>query len=295
MWVLLAVSIVAVLEGCVGLDTVDYEHFTSPSEFTLDNKNLSPAQLAKNTQEIELYYREPRTPKKVEASLELAELSISSGNGYASLWRGARACYWLSRNVPDLAQRQRFAHKGAAMGRSAIKYSSERVEPYYYTALNIASFCEITRDKGFVPATSVLRRLLEHAKMAVALDEQFDHAGPQRFLGKFITGTSGYLMYQFGSFDDGLEHLRRAVELSPEFAQNQLFLAEALKDDGDYEGARAAIDRLFRSKIPRDHTVEHERWLREAVQLSAKLPKPAPESSVGIPTLSSAGDGERGN
>ena len=55
---------------------------------------------------------------------------------------------------------------------------------------------------------------------------------PLDWLGDRVAlGTDG-----IGSdlFEEGLRHLRRAVELSPEYAENHLFLAEAYADDGHH-------------------------------------------------------------
>ena len=41
---------------------------------------------------IDEHYVEPRTPAKVEYSLETALASISRANDFGALWRAARAC-----------------------------------------------------------------------------------------------------------------------------------------------------------------------------------------------------------
>ena len=41
----------------------------------------------------------------------------------------------------------------------------------------------------------------------------------------------------------GLENAHRAVEVDPEFPDNQLTLAEALAETGDHKAARAALER----------------------------------------------------
>lgn len=272
---LLSICSFLFLGGCVTIEPDDYERLMSTQRFTMDHKNLTPTKLKKYMDEIDHYYAEPRTPKKVELSLETAELSISSVNHYGSLWRGSRACYWLAMNLPDHREREKFARKGVAMGRAAITNMTTRPEPYYYAALNLGAFCSIVNDRGYIPAVSLLREARDNAKMTVALEERYDFGGAHRLLGKLMTESAGVPVYQIGSFEEGLDHLKRAVDLSPEFAQNHLFLAQAYKDDNEFELARTEIDEVFRSSIPPDYTVEHRQWLQGAVELGAKLPRKA--------------------
>lgn len=264
-----------VLAGCTGgVALVTIDDVMDPQKYRFEEQDLTASKLAKRMKEIDEQYSETRTTKKVELSLETAELSISRANDYAALWRGARACHWLATNANlPLEEREEYALKGYAMSRRCQEdaSASTQVEPWYYGALNIGAYCSLRHQAGSIPSSRLLRKAKEWAKVAWVLDETFDYAGPHRFLGKIIVETSGSLTHEIGSFEEGLGHLRRAVELSPEYAENHLFLAEALAEDGEDEAAREALEKVLRSRAPPDHSVEHDAWMKEATALLARL------------------------
>jgi tetratricopeptide (TPR) repeat protein len=251
-----------VLPACVQLEDV----LDRPYNFI--ETNLTASALEKQMQKVDEQYREPRTPKSVEYSLETAELSISHENGYEALWRAARACAWLARNLSNYSERVRYADKGMRIGKEATKRLSNRAEPYYYFALATAALCEARRNC----APEFVKNMAYNIRMAISLDERFDHAGGHRFLGKLITETYAMPIVAFATLEKGIEHLERAVALSPEFGENHLFLAEALIEDEQHDAARRALLRVLESPIPPDHTKEHDTWLSKAQVLLSKLP-----------------------
>lgn len=91
----------------------------------------------------------------------------------------------------------------------------------------------------------VARKVRDLAEIVVAMDEGFEFAGGHRILGRlhevspripFITG--------FIKRSLALENLKRAVELAPQYGQNQLFLAEAEHDLGTKAEQAEAPQRL---------------------------------------------------
>ncbi len=260
---------------------VTLPHLLENDRYKIQDKKLSPEALEKHMKSVDEQYSEPRTPASVALSLETARSYESSVNNYDALWRGARACAWLAQNTPGLAGREKFAILGISMGRAAIKEPalSNRVEPYYYLALAFGSYCDIEHAKGNIPASSLVKRTRDHADMAVALDPKYDFGGPHRFLGKLIVEPSDTLPPSVGSFEQGLDHLKKAVALYPGFAENRLFLAQALIEDEEHEAARAQIDKILDSQTPPDYSAEHDAWLKEAQSLIADLPRVGFEQS----------------
>lgn len=247
--------------GCVSVEEVIEE------KYPLDElaQPLSAGALDKRMSLIDEQFGEPRTPASVAHSLETAEGSISPNNDYDALWRGIRACAWLTQNHPDRAEREKFGEKGIRMGKKAINIEklTVRPEPWYYLALCMGAYFDV---KG-TPDVSSVREMRDHAKMAAALDETFDHCGPHRFLGKLITETADTPGYAQAPFQTGLDHLRTAVQLCPDFPENHLFLAEALIEYGKDEEAAQVLDRVLKLGPPPDHLVEHRNWLNRAAEL----------------------------
>jgi tetratricopeptide (TPR) repeat protein len=276
------------LAGCV-VNPVEIDDIVDRHNFYHNEVNLTEAQLARNLDEIDEQFSEPRTGAKVMLSLETAEASISRANDYEAVWRGARACYWLSMNHPDIDQRERYALRGYSMARFAARYMSSRVEPYYYAALNTGAFCSLKHERGYIPNSKWLDKAKYYGEMAGGIAPSFDYGGPHRFLGKLIVETSGTMTHELGRFEEGLEHLKKAVTLGPEYAENHLYLAEAYLENDDYGSARAEIDAVLGSSIPPDRSVEHTEWLDAATDLLAQLPADSSGSSETPATVDVSG------
>lgn len=94
------------------------------------------------------------------------------------------------------------------------------------------------------PAGAV-QRLPEMARLlrsAAGKDPQLDDAGPSRVLAILLLRAPGWPLGP-GDPEAALEEARRAAELAPGHAPNQLALAEALRANGDEAGAAEAARR----------------------------------------------------
>jgi hypothetical protein len=83
-------------------------------------------------------------------------------------------------------------------------------------------------------------------KTARELDEQFDHAGPDRNLGMLYRDAP--VLTSVGSRTKARQHLQRAVELAPDYPENRLSLLEAYLKYGEKGNAQtqmAALDKLW--------------------------------------------------
>ncbi|MEM7232101.1 MAG: tetratricopeptide repeat protein [Planctomycetota bacterium] len=256
------------LSGCL-VPPVELSGLKDPNAYRPVEQDLTPMALEKAMKKIDVQFKEPRSPASVGLSLETAEVSISRKNDYRGLWRAARAATWLAMNAGTLEAREAYSAKGVAIGRKAMEKDSTSVEPYYYTALCLAAYCQVKHERGYIPPTGLLQEAVRHGRMAHAIDATFDFSGPDRFLGQLICKTAD-TPKELADFETGLEHLKAAVERHPAYPENRLFLAEAYVDDDEPALARAELDRVFRSAPPADRSVEHGRWIKQATQLLGK-------------------------
>jgi tetratricopeptide (TPR) repeat protein len=252
------------LSGC-GL-APELEDVLNPPNLKYEVKSLTPAALDERIRKIDESYSEERSRGRVLTSYELCLDSISPGNGYAALWRGARACYWLAENSPVKSEREEYAIKGIAMGKEAIKKASNLVESHYYLALCYAAVADIRRQANRELLTTMRDRML----MAKSIDEKYDYCGAHRFLGELMVQTDPYPLYAIGSIDEGLAHLKKAVELCPEYGENSLAYAKGLHAAELDTQAMEQLDKVLASPRPKDRTVEHQAWLEEAAKLQAQ-------------------------
>ena len=219
--------------------------------------------------EIDEAYREPRADYRVEHSLGAAVDSISPKNHYAALWRAVRACAWLGLNHPLPSQRWEFARRGVGLGLVATRRLSARVEPYYYTALCYKALSEARQG----PTKEHLKEMKYYLSVAKEIDGGFDHCGALRELGSLYEKAAdpGWKGPRIGNRLLAVDLLEKACDGCPDFGANQFALARALRLVGQYDRARLALDRVLRSSIPTDYSVEHRTWLHDAQSLREKL------------------------
>ena len=226
---------------------------------------LAPADLARKAEEADALYREPRTPERVEKSYLASLDSISPANRWQGLWHAARAAVWLAERLSDEDRRKAYARKAVAAAREAVRRNPERVESHYYLCLCLAQFSSILRSPKFI------REMASVAETTLRKDERFDRAGAHRFLGLLNLRCEGIAFLGFGDFDRAIEHLRRAVDLFPEDAENRLAYVEALIKDDEFDAARRELDAALASKPPPDYQQEHAEWLLKAKGLKEEI------------------------
>ena len=76
-----------------------------------------------------------------------------------------------------------------------------------------------------------------------------------------------------------MDHLKQAVSLGPEFADNYLFLAQALYEKGDYPAARNTLVELLEIAKKSDNPQNLQTIRQQAQELMEKI-NPWLESSL---------------
>jgi tetratricopeptide (TPR) repeat protein len=240
-------------------------HERPEDRFTAEISESPAPDIEKRAQQAEDFFRRPRDVEKVKMSLEAALGGVSPGNGYRGLWQAARACAWLAERHPDLPERESYARRGAAVCREGLRLAPDRVEPYFYLALNLGRLSDLLQTTRF------LKEMAQNAETAIQKDERFEDAGPHRFLGVLHLMTEGRLLVGFGDLDVALKHLARAAELFPDDWENRANYAEALIVDEDYPRAREELAAAERHPPPDGDPFDRQQWLDRLKTLRAKL------------------------
>ncbi len=255
--------------GCKEVDgLVKLEDMLERNHLKFETAQLSKAGLAKRMKEIDDAYAEPRTWAKVSLSLETSLFSISPEDGYAALWRGARACAWLSLNAATRADEEQYAYLGIAWGREAVKRDSTSALSYYYLALSEGRLLELRDYK----LRKFARDMKGHLLMAGNIDPSVDFCGPKRALGRLLVRTRNQPTFSIGNYAEGLAYLEEARQDCPTFGENYLALAEALIYGGELERARTLLNQMVDMPNPPDHSADHQHWLAKASDLLNDLP-----------------------
>ena len=260
-------ALVFLVAGCSSYEAMQVSG-TEP-EAKLNDVPLPAAILEERIGEIDKSYEEPRTVYRVSHSLGTSKDSVSSGNGYQSLWRGVRACSWLALNHQNPEEKKKYALEGVYLGREARQKTSLQAAAYYYSAICIGALLDAVKE----PSTKLLREMKYCLEVAHELDGSYDHGGPARVLGTLIVEAADYEFagYSVGNLEEGITTLEAACGNDPVFAENWLLLAKALAQAEEYQRALVAIDKVFTCEIPSDYSVEHKEWLLQAQNLKSGI------------------------
>jgi tetratricopeptide (TPR) repeat protein len=165
---------------------------------------------------------------------EARERYLAQTNNAQAAWQYARACFDLADVAANNTQRADYANRGIDAATQSLAVENNSAAAHYYLGMNIGQLAETKRN------LSGLRMVkdMEHEFLAAcALDEHFDNGGPDRNLG--LLYEQAPVIISIGSRTKGRQHLEKAVELAPDFPENQLNLIEAyLKWDYHAEAER---------------------------------------------------------
>ncbi len=151
-----------------------------------------------------------------------------ASNSVEAAWQLGRVCFDMADLATNNAQRAEAAREGIEACRRAVAGDPKSVAAHYYLGLNLGQFAR-TKKLG---ALHFLGEIEAAWKTAIALDPKFDYAGAHRSIGVLYRDAPGWPI-SLGSREKARSHLTKAVELSPEYPDNQLFCLETLLEWGE--------------------------------------------------------------
>ncbi len=178
-------------------------------------------------------------------------------------WRAARALYLQTymKNV----DRAHLAAKCMDAAAVATAYS-KRAEAHYYSALCMGARAKARQIEGL----DLVPRMEKAGQAALAGDPTIAKAGPHRLLGGIYLWAPAWPA-SVGDLDLALDHLREAVELAPDWAENHILLAYALLEDEQVdEAADAVAVAKEKLKLPQSDGWRSE-WTAQIVELEQKI------------------------
>jgi hypothetical protein len=191
-------------------------------------------------------------------------------------WQFARACFdWAEFSTND-TQRADLAQLGIRASRTAIQLSSNSAPAHFYLAMNLGQLAR-TRSLGALPLVDEMETEFLTARR---LDEQFFYAGPDRFVGQLYLQAPS--IASVGSRSKARMHLKRALELAPEYPENRLNWIEACLRWRETELARrelvaleAGLERARVEFSGIDWAAAWADWSERLQKIRAKLKTPA--------------------
>ena len=219
---------------------------------------------------LALYDQQPRTLETVtDAAGRLEQAARVLRDDYGAQWQAVQVLAFLAENETRPESRRESAQHGVVFARRARELNPNGVEGQYWYALDVGLLADVDRSYG-LDAVGEMETAL---KRAIELDERYDLGGPLRVLGILHLRTP-LPPASIGSPRKGLKLLQRAVELFPEYPENYLYLAEALRDSGRADEAKEAIGKVLEAKPWPDRLFESQEWKVRALRLRDRLEKP---------------------
>ena len=187
----------------------------------------------------------PRTLESVREALDrvteaLEQAETDHPARFELLCRRAWYAIWLAYHSEAPSEVTRYARLGIQAAGEAVRLRPQRVEGYYYRAIATGLFAEQHQAAG----REAMHQIRRDARKAIQLQPEFDYGGPHRLLGALYLRAPGPPA-GIGSTRRALQHLQEAWKIAPNYAENQLFLAEAYLKAGETDQARALLERLL--------------------------------------------------
>jgi len=259
--VVLLGAVVVVACGCRSIRNVRVDP-KQPQELTVDEAQKL------RVEGLSLYNQQPRTLETVtESARQLEQAARTLRDDYDAQWQTAQALAFLAENETRPKSRHESAQHGIIFARRARELKPDSAEGHYWYALCVGFLADVDRSYG-LDAVGEMEAAL---KRAIELDERYDLGGPLRVLGILHLRTP-LPPASIGSSRKGLKLLQRAVELFPDYPENYLYLAEALRDNGKMDEAKTALRKVLEAEPWPDQQFESGQWKAEAQKLLQTLP-----------------------
>lgn len=261
LWI--GAALVLAMTGCKGIRGVRVEPSKPLALTTAEAEKL-------RDDGLKLYAEQPRNLTRVtRAAQELEDAARTLRDDYDAQWQAAQALAFLAENETRPESRKNAAKRGIVLSRHGRELNPDRVECLYWYAINVGLLADVDRAYG-LDAVGEMETAL---KRAGEIDERYDFAGPLRVLGILYLRTPAPPV-SIGSARKGLRSLQRATELFPDYPENFLYLAEALRDNDRVSEARQMLAKVLEAKPWPDREWESSQWKTDAQKMLQELPDP---------------------
>jgi len=172
-----------------------------------------------------------------EIASQIEKVLASNPNQYQWQWRQARTQYSLAKKAGE----SKIDHYDLCILHSsrAIDLQPDSAVSYFYRGLCRGKQGEM---KGVWASLGMIEPFKEDMTKAVELGPKVNHAGPHRALGKLYLELPFFLG---GDSDKAVFHLKEAVRLAPDYAENHLGLAQILVKKNNSTQARESLHKLI--------------------------------------------------
>jgi tetratricopeptide (TPR) repeat protein len=208
----------------------------------------------------------------VEKALDTLKESLKiAPHNSRTLWRTARACFWLAEHAKaenDKKKQLAMADQGIDYARRAVFVDDGSKGGHYYLALNYGLHADAERSQGL----ALVHPMLKELRIVDELGGSYDYSGPNRVMGQIYLKAPPWPI-SVGDLDKAIDNLEDAVDENPEYPENHLALAEACLKARNHGNARKHLQRVLDAKPAPDWAAELPGWQEHARELLDELPK----------------------
>ena len=218
------------------------------------------------------FLEETRTVVGVQNSHERYRqaLAIRSDN-YVVLWEAARTAVWLANYGPEDKQ-EVYARDGIKYANTAVKLKPDGEEGLFYDGVLAGKLADLDITYG----PSGLEIIVQRMRQLIELKSRYIYGGPDRVLAMVLMRAPGSPLGP-GDWDAAEKHMTRALEIDPNWPENQLYMAELdfglankRSEPKHAESARARLHKHFLSddaQAPMGSKYEFIYWQEDARKL----------------------------
>ncbi|ADK83448.1 conserved hypothetical protein [Desulfarculus baarsii DSM 2075] len=195
---------------------------------------------------------------KAQEAANLYEQALAAdAKCYEAAWKLARAYYRVGEKGPKDAQEATF-EKSVNAAKKATEINPDDPMGHYWLGV---AYGKYGSAKGITKSLSLVDPIKEEMNFVISKDPKFEQGGPQRVLGRLYFKLPGLFG---GDNDKAIEYLQEAVKIGPNYYLNQVYLAEALAEDGQDDKAKAMLQEVIAAQAPAGMEPEMADWKAEA-------------------------------
>jgi len=167
------------------------------------------------------FLKEPRDIATVEISAQKYKQAIAIRiDEYLVLWEAARTCVWLGNYGPE-AKRKDYVKQGLEYANTAVELKPDGEQGLFYHGALAGKLA----DLDFMYGSDAIKVIEGRMKQLIEAKSTFMYGGPDRVLAMLYMRAPGSPI-SVGDYEKAMTHMKRAVEIMPEWLENQLYMAE---------------------------------------------------------------------
>ena len=182
---------------------------------------------------------------------------------FESMWKLARAYYWLGGHGPQ-SERKQDLERGIAAAEQTIALRVDRAEGHFWKAANMGALAESFGLRQGIKYRGAIKESLE---VVLRLDPAFQYGSADRALGRWYLKVPGLFG---GNKKKSEDHLRKSLTYNPNSHSSRFFLAETLLAmDRDAE-AIEELKKILAAPLDPDWGPEDREFKQKAESLLAQ-------------------------